>query len=424
VPPYGRLEVHDPQYILTFVIFLIIGILMSELGSRLRAQVQQARQREQETAALYALSQSMALAQDTNASLDTALSEINLLFDAEAIVLRRISTGKLEPYPDRTFSEHELDAARWALEHQQPAGAGTSAFPDAARFYLPLFTAQRTLGVLSLRFNDPAAKPPTQQRLLEMFAGQIALALDHAKLSEQAEQARLLEASDRFRNALLSSLSHDLRTPLASILGSATSLLDKDARLDVSTRRELLETIRDEATRLNRFVANLLNMTRLESGSLKPQRDWHSVEEVVGSALAHAGTNGHTVKLDLAPNLPLVPFDFVLVEQVLINLLDNAYKFSPATEPIEIAAQLQDHFLEVRVANRGVTIPNGELEHIFEKFYRLPNGSGSAIGMGLGLSIAKGIVEAHDGTIFAKQRADGGTEIIFRLPLRELERSA
>ncbi|MBI4675293.1 MAG: sensor histidine kinase KdpD [Chloroflexi bacterium] len=414
VPPYGTLVVHDPQYILTFIIFLLVGILISELGSRLRAQVQAAQQREQETAALYALSQSMA--RDTTTRLDTALHQLDALFNAQALVLRAAPDGTLTPYPALDLSARELETAQWALAHRQTAGYGTTTFTDAERIYFPLLAAQGTLGVLSVR-PKAGRLSPREQRLLEAFASQVSIALERAQLSEQAEQARLLEASERFRNALLSSLSHDLRTPLASILGSASGLLDAGAHLSEPTRRDLAETIQEEATRLNRYVANLLNMTRLESGALQPQRDWHSVEEVVGSALARVKAGGHTLKLDLEPNLPLIPFDFVLIEQVLINLLDNAYKFAPTNSPVEINAHLQNHFLQVSVADRGAMAPAAELDRMFEKFYRVSDGR-RTVGIGLGLSIAKGIVEAHGGTVFAKQRVGGGMEIGFCLPLR------
>ncbi len=417
VPPYNTLAVHDPQYLLTFAIFLVLGILISELSSRLRAQAQAARRREQETAALYALSQSMAWARDTDASLDAALAQLNRVFDAEAVILRADPSGSLQPYPPQALPAVQVRAAQWVLEHKEAAGVGTAFFVEAERLHLPLLTAQGVLGVLSLRWREPhAARSLERQRLLQTFADQIAVALEHAKLSEQAEQARVLEASERLRNALLSSLSHDLRTPLAAILGSATSLLDREVQLDAATRLDLLQTIREEATRLNRYVGNLLNMTRLEAGVLKPQRDWHSIEEVVGSALARVGANGHPVNLDLARDLPLVPFDFVLVEQVLVNLLDNAYKFSPTGAPIQIGAHLRDRFLEVSVADQGISLPPEEYERIFDKFYQYPHDQ-RPVGMGLGLSIARGIVEAHGGVIWAGARAGGGTEICFTLPL-------
>jgi two-component system sensor histidine kinase KdpD len=419
VPPYATLAVHDPQYFLTFIIFLGVGILISELVSRLRAQVSASQQRERETAALYVLSQSMM--SDTNAGLDAALQQLNELLDGQALVLRTDASGTLQPYPPTPLSDAELQAAHWAFDHRQPAGKGASAYPKAERLYLPLFTAHTSLGVLSVRPNNDLTMT-REQRLLETFAGQMTLALERARLSAQAEQTRQLEASERFRNALLSSLSHDLRTPLASILGSVTGLLDERAHLSAETRRDLLTTIQEEATRLNRYVANLLNMTRLESGTLRPQRDWHSVEEVVGSALAHAGTNGHAVKLSLPPDLPLIPFDFALIEQVLVNLLDNAYKFSPPGTLIEISARWQDDYLQLSVADEGTKIPETELERIFDKFYRAPDGQRTA-GLGLGLSITKGIVEAHGGTVFAKQRAGAGMEIGFRLPTRRGEQT-
>lgn len=419
VPPYQTLAVHDPQYILTFIIFLVVGILISELVSRLRVQVQASQQRERETAALYLLSQSMI--GGTNEGLDAALHQLNELLEVEAILLRADEKGILQPYPPTELSATELRAAHWAFDHKQASGKGTATFTNAERLHLPLFASQTPLGVLSV-LPHKSATLLQDQRVLETFAGQMALALERARLGAQAEHSRQLEASERFRNALLSSLSHDLRTPLAAILGSATSLLDERAQLDTATRRDLLTTIQEEATRLNRYVANLLSMTRLESGTLRPRRDWHSVEEVVGAALEHAGAQGHEVKLNLQNDLPLIPFDFVLIEQVLVNLLDNAYKFSAPRAPVEINARLENHLLQVSVADRGAKISQADLDRVFEKFYRVQNGR-STSGMGLGLSIAKGIVEAHGGAVFAKQRADG-MEIGFCLPARMGESTA
>lgn len=419
VPPYATLAVHDPQYLLTFLIFLVVGILISELVSRLRLQVQASRQRERETAALYLLSQSMT--GGTDEGIAAALRQLNELLDGEAVLLRPDAGGVLQPYPPTPLSETERQAAHWAFDHKQTSGKGTATYPNAERLYLPLYASHNVLGVLSVRPHNKVTML-REQRLLEAFAGQMAMALERARLREQAEQTRQLEASERFRNALLSSLSHDLRTPLASILGSVTGLLDEHAHLDAETRRDLLTTIQEEATRLNRYVANLLNMTRLESSTLQPRRDWHSVEEVVGSALEHAGKQGHTVKLDLQPDLPLIPFDFVLIDQVLVNVLDNAYKFSAPGAPVEISACLQDGMLRVSVADSGAKIPEPDLDRIFDKFYRVPDGRRTT-GMGLGLSIAKGIVEAHGGTVFAQARPTG-MEIGFRLPVRMEEQTA
>jgi two-component system sensor histidine kinase KdpD len=259
-----------------------------------------------------------------------------------------------------------------------------------------------------------------QRHLLETFVGQIAIALEHAKLSEQAEQAHVFEASERFRNALLSSLSHDLLTPVTSILGSVTTLLDGDAALDVEMRRDLLENAREDSMHLARLVGSLLDMTRLEAGALAPRCEWYSIEEVVGAALPYAEGKCRQVQLALEPNLPLVAFDFVLIEQVLLNLLDNACKFSPPDSPIELSAWLSDGHLELSIADRGIGVPDGERARIFEKFYRVAQ-NGRVNGIGLGLSICKGIVEAHGGRIWAEGRDGGGTRIAFTLPADKAE---
>ncbi len=413
VPPYETLAVRDPQYILTFLIFLVVGILISELVARLRLQALASQQRERETAALYALSQSMTGGAD--AGIAAALGQLNELLDGEAALLRPDAGGALQPFPAIILAASEMQAAHWAFDHKQNSGKGTAAYPHAERLYLPLFVAHTGLGVLSVRPHNKLTLL-REQRLLETFAGQMAMALERARLSEQAEQTRLLEASERFRNALLSSLSHDLRTPLAAILGSATSLLDERAQLDAATRRDLLTAIQEEATRLNRYVANLLSMTRLEAGALQPQREWHSVEEVIGAALERAGKQRHPVQLALPPDLPLIPFDFVLIEQALVNLIDNAYKFSAPGAPVEIAARWQDDVLQISVTDYGAKIPETDRARIFEKFYRTADGRRTA-GMGLGLSIAKGIVEAHGGTVFVQERPNG-MEIGFCLPTR------
>jgi two-component system, OmpR family, sensor histidine kinase KdpD len=419
VPPYGLLSIEGVHDLLTLGVFLLVAVVISELGARVRAQVEAARQREQQTAALYALSRDLAFARDRTEIVTAAIKQITQVFDADAVVLLPGAEEALQAEGAEPWAETERQAAQWAFEHGEAAGRDTSIFAQAARIYLPLRTAQGTFGVLGLRPREPGRYLTlNQRRLLETFAGQIAVALEHAKLSAQAEQARLLEASDRFRNALLSSISHDLRTPLASILGSVTSLLDRRVQLAAAARDDLLTTIQEEATRLNRLVGNLLNMTRLEAGALTPQRDWHSLEEVVGAALAYVGGNAREVRLALEPDLPLVPFDFVLIEQVLSNLLDNAFKFAPADSPVELTVRREPTCVRVSVADRGIGIPPEEFPHIFEKFYRVRE-NGNVPGTGLGLSICKGVVEAHGGTIWAEPREGGGTCIRFTLPLRD-----
>jgi two-component system, OmpR family, sensor histidine kinase KdpD len=418
-PPFGLVAPNDSD-LLRLAIFLLIGLVIAKLGSQIREQEQVARRREKQTAALYTLTRDMALANNRAGLLDAAIKQIGQVFDADAAVLMPAADGSLQFYQQVEFDEMDLQAAQWAFENVQSAGAVGPAFGQALWSYLPLRTAQGSLGVLCLRRRRAGTTlTPYQRQLLETFAGQIAIALEHAKLSEQAEQARILESSERLRNALLSSLSHDLLTPITSVMGSVTTLLDDQVQLDRQTRRELLVNAKGDAAHLRNLVLNLLDMTRLESGALVPRRDWHSVEEVVGAALAQADTNTHEVQLNIEPHLPLIAFDFVLIEQVLLNLLDNACKFSSPDSVIELAARLDGADLRIAVSDQGIGVPPEELEHIFEKFYRLRQ-KGDAQGTGLGLSICKGIVEAHGGTIWAECGEGGGTRVTFALPASRL----
>jgi two-component system, OmpR family, sensor histidine kinase KdpD len=415
-PPYGLFSPSGIEDVVTLGVFLFVGVTISHLGSRVRAQVDEARQREQQAAALYELSRNTAFAEDRKKLLDVATSQMAQVFGVDVLALLPSLEGTLQSNSPIKLDDSERQAARWAFDHGVRSGWGTSAFGEAQRSYLPLRTGRGTFGVIGLRGQGvEMTLSAGQQRLLDTFVGQIAIALERAKLSEKAEQAHVFEASERFRNALLSSLSHDLLTPVTSVLGSVTTLLDGDAALDVEMRRDLLENANEDAMHLARLVSSLLDMTRLESGALAPRRDWYSVEEVVGAALPYAEEKCRHVQLALEPNLPLVAFDFVLIEQVLINLLDNACKFSPPDSPIELSSWLGNGKLHVSIADRGIGVPDGELQRIFEKFYRITQ-NGRTTGTGLGLSICKGIVEAHGGRIWAEGREGGGTRLAFTLP--------
>jgi two-component system sensor histidine kinase KdpD len=420
-PPYGLFSPSGLEDLIELGVFLGVGIVISELGSRVRAQVRELRRREQQTNALYSLSRSMVLAEDRMQLLDAVTDQIAQVFGGQVVTLLPSAEGGLQPNHPIELDDTECRAARWAFEHGTPAGHGSSRVGEARHSYLPLITVQGTFGVIGLQApGADVTYTAERQRLLETFVGQIAIALEHAKLREQAEQARVFEASERFRNTLLSSLSHDLLTPITSVIGSVTTLLDGDAGLDVATRRDLLENAKEDSMHLARLVGSLLDMTRLEAGVLEPRRDWYSIEDVVGAALPFAEAKGRRVRLNLEPRLPLIHFDFVLIEQVLLNLLDNAYKFSSPDSPIDLSARLQDGYVQLSLADRGEGVPNGELMHIFEKFYRL-NPNGNVRGTGLGLSICKGIVEAHGGRIWAERREGGGTRFTFTLPAGKAE---
>jgi two-component system sensor histidine kinase KdpD len=350
-----------------------------------------------------------------------ASRHIRQVFDADVTVLLPGPGGGLEASePEPPLEEKDLRLARWAYEHREPAGAGT-AMPDPARaLYLPLLGHRGPLGVVRVRARRPralAAADPLHQ--LETFVNQTALALERASLADEAQQARIRAETERLRSALLSSVSHDLRTPLAAITGAATTILEGGPRLDQRTRQELVESIRDEADRLNRLVQNLLQMTRLESGTLRLRRDWHPLEEVVGAALGRQARSlgQRRVSVSIPPDLPLVAIDDVLMEQVLVNLLDNAAKYTPPESPIRIVATATDRRVTVEISDHGPGLPPGAEERVFEKFYRAAPGGRQ--GAGLGLAICRGIVEAHGGRIWAHNLPEGGVSFFFTLPVSE-----
>jgi two-component system sensor histidine kinase KdpD len=306
--------------------------------------------------------------------------------------------------------------AQWTFDHGRLAGLGTDTLPGASAVYVPLRGSQAVLGVLGVRPRETLLPlTPDQLELLETLASQAASGLERVRLGSEAERARVDVEAERLRSTLLSSVSHDFRTPLAAITGAASSLLG-DATLAEPARAELVRTIHEEAGRLNRIVANLLDMTRLESGSLRLKREWHSLEELVGSAVGRIekSLDGRRLDIALPADLPLVSVDAVLLEQLFFNLLENGVKYTPATATLEISAARRDGEVEVGVANDGPALPPGEEDRIFEKFFHRSPPARS--GVGLGLAICRAIVEAHGGRIWAENRPARGVAFRFRLP--------
>jgi two-component system sensor histidine kinase KdpD len=313
----------------------------------------------------------------------------------------------------------ELGVAQWVYNHSQMAGLGTDTLAGSEGLYLPLGASRGTVGVLGVRPVQPRRfLSPDQLHLLETFANQTAVAIERAHLADEAQRAQIQIEAERLRNSLLSSVSHDLRTPLAVITGSASSLLEGEAAFDAPTRRELTQTIFDEGNRLNRLVSNLLDMTRLEAGAVQAHKEWQPLEEVVGAALTRLEQHllGRTMSVSLPAGLPLVPLDSVLIEQVLVNLLENALKYTRPDTPIDIAAWSADGAVVVEVADRGPGLPPGDEQRVFEKFYHTQR-TGRDTGVGLGLTICRGFVEAHGGRLWAENRPGGGARFRFTLPL-------
>jgi two-component system sensor histidine kinase KdpD len=312
----------------------------------------------------------------------------------------------------------DLAVAQWAFEHRAAAGSGTDNVPGAQMRFEPLTSSRGVVGVVGMRPAEPHAfDVPEQEHLLETFVSQVAVAVDRALLADEAQAAQVRVEAERVRNALLSAVSHDLRTPLTAITGAASTALEGEARIDAVTRRELLESIRDEAERLNRLVNNLLDVTRLESGSLQLRREWIPVEELVGVALARlaAPLRERKVTTRLPEDLPPVHVDGLLVEQVFINLIENATKHTPAGQPIDVEARREGNEVVVEIADRGPGLPAGQEQKIFDKFY----GVGAGGGPGLGLTICRAIVEAHGGRIGGQPRPGGGAIFRFSLPAGE-----
>ena len=422
VPPKYTFAVSDTEYFFTFAVMLLTGVVISSLVARLSFQAGAARAREQRTASLYGMSREFAAIQERAAIIAAGARHTAQAVDAQVCVLWPDAKRRLTTFiPDSAGFDptaHDTGVAQWVFDHRAPAGLGTNTLPGAEALYLPLTAARGMVGVLGVKPPAEGRAFDTEQgHLLETLAGLIALALERAELAQQSEQRRVLVETERLRNSLLSAVSHDLRTPLAAIAGASSTLLEADGSLNSDSRRELVESIYDETQRLNRLVANLLDMTRLEGGGLAVKKEWQPLEEIIGVVLRRlSGRLGtHPIETHLPADLPLAPFDDVLIQQVLMNLLENAAKFAPPATPIAISATAGERELTVAVADRGPGLKPGEEQRIFEKFYR-GQGSGGRNGAGLGLAICRGIVELHGGRIWAETRPEGGAVFQFTLP--------
>jgi two-component system sensor histidine kinase KdpD len=422
VLPLLTFAVNDAEYLLTFIALFMVGLVVSHLTVRVREQADAARQREQDNATLYALSRDLAVAADDKDILRALKTNAALVFDRRVMILLPEKTGQdLTPIADDNseLAENEYAVALWAYEHGQTAGRDTDTLPAAKMRFVPLKTARGILGVIGVTRNDES-KPlsPSQRRMFDTFASLVATAIERIQLADAARQAQVRQATEELQNALLNSISHDLRTPLVSITGALTSL-QEDAALDDATRHALIENARGETERLNRLVGNLLDMTRVEAGALHLRLEPSDMQDAIGSALEQLErrAQGREIRVQLPEDLPLVPMDFTLIVQVLVNLIDNALKYSQA--PIEIRAHAQSAQIQVQVMDRGIGIPVEALPHIFDRLYRVQRPE-MVSGTGMGLAICKGIVEAHGGTITAENRLGGGTLMTFTLPLKNI----
>jgi two-component system sensor histidine kinase KdpD len=423
VPPRLTFAVSDSEYVITFAVMLGIGLLISELTSRLKTQLHASQQQERRTAQLYRMTRQLSELSGTEFLLRTAGRQLEEIFDAEVVLYLMEPTAALAlRFGEKTtIAQAPVNAivAQWVTQNSKVAGAGTDTLPNATGLFVPLVGSQRTVGALGVKPRESGRfLGPEQRRLLESSASLIALAIERDESVLDAHQAQLRIEAEQLRNSLLSSVSHDLRTPLSTIAGAASSLLERSRDED----REFLQTIVDESRRLARLVENLLDMARLDSGAVALNRQWHVLEEIVGLALAAVKREigGHDVRVDIPNDFPLLSVDAFLFEQVLVNLLENATRYTEPRSHVEISAAIVRKTAEIRVADDGPGVPAGSEARIFDKFFRgstvAPDGRR---GVGLGLAICRAIVEAHGGTISVANRREGGAEFRIVLPCDE-----
>jgi len=426
MPPLYTFTVGDPENVLALFFFLIVAIIVSNLTARTRSQMVTARSRAKTTAELYAFSRKVAGIGALDDLLWATAYQISSMLNVRTVLLMptkeheglEIASGY--PPEDRLDSA-DMAAARWSWEHDHPAGRGSDTLPGGRRLFLPLRTGSGPVGVIGIDRDAPGPlTTPDERRLLDALCDQAAVAIERISLAKGLDEARVLAETERLRAALLTSISHDLRTPLASIIGTVSSLRSFQEKYSAADREELLATLQEEAERLNRFVSNLLDMTRLESGAVELKRELIEVGEIIGSALQRAGNvlAGYRVEVNIEPGLPMLRLDAVLFEQVLFNLLDNAAKYSPAGGRIEIRASRDGGLVEIEVVDEGPGIPPADFERIFDKFYRVQAQDRRRAGTGLGLAICRGFVEALGGWIVARNRRDrSGAVLTIRMPV-------
>jgi two-component system sensor histidine kinase KdpD len=425
LPPIYTLTISDPENVVALFFFALVAVIVSNLTAATRSQVVSARARAKATAELYAFSRKLAgigtlddllWATAFQVSSMLKVSTVLLLPDQEATSL---SLASAYP-PDDTLDEADMAAARWCWEHNHPTGRGSDTLPGGKWLFLPLRTGSGTVGVIGIERD--AQLTPDEHRLLDALADQVAVAIERISLARGLAEARVLAETERLRAALLTSISHDLRTPLASIIGTVSSLRSFADKYDAADRDELLATLEGEAERLNRFVGNLLDMTRLESGAIELKLDLTDIGEIIGAALERAGAilAAHRVEVTIASDLPMLRLDPILFEQVLFNLLDNAAKYSPPGSRIDLRARKEGDVVALEVLDEGPGIPPADLERIFDKFYRVQAQDRRRAGTGLGLAICRGFIEAQGGRIEAHNRRDrSGAILTLRIPVPE-----
>jgi two-component system sensor histidine kinase KdpD len=426
LPPLYTFTIADPENVVALFFFLVVAVIVSHLTAAARRQIVSTRVRAKTTAELYAFSRKLAGIGTLDDLLWATVYQVSSMLRVHTVLLLPERAGHsldmASAYPpEDTLDAAEMAAAQWCWEHNHPTGRGSDTLPGGRWLFLPLRTGSGPVGVIGIERDAPGVLlTPDERRLLDALADQTAVAIERVSLVRGLAEARVQAESDRLRAALLTSISHDLRTPLASILGTVTSLRSYADKYAAAERDELLANLQSEAERLNRFVGNLLDMTRLESGTVEMRLDLVDVAEIVGAALERAANvlARHQIKVAIASDLPMLRLDAILFEQVLFNLLDNAAKYAPPGSRIDLRARREGDTVAIEVIDEGPGIPPEDLERVFDKFYRVQAEDRRRAGTGLGLAICRGFVEAQGGRIEARNRRDrSGAVLAIRLPV-------
>jgi two-component system sensor histidine kinase KdpD len=422
--PYYTFSVADPRNVVAILFFTVVAVIVSNVAARARSLALAAMSRARTTESLYVFSRKLSGVGTLDDVLWATAYQIALMLKVRVVLLLP-EDGLIEVkagYPPEDFLDQaDLAAANWAWEHDRSAGRGADTLPGAKRLFLPMRTSRGAIGVVGIDSDKTGPLlTPDQRRLLDALIDQGALAIERVHLVDELDEAERRVYADRLRAALLTSISHDLKTPLAAILGAVGALKDLASSLSDQAKTDLLATILEESERLNRFIANLLDMTRLEGGSFKPNMALHDISEIVATALQRTSKllAHHKVELEIPADLPMLELDPVLFEQVLVNLLDNAAKYAPPGSTLRISSWREDDRIKLQVADEGSGIPPEELERIFDKFHRVQKGDQVRAGTGLGLAISRGFVEAMGGSITATNRTDrSGAIFTVTLPI-------
>jgi len=423
VPPMLKLTVNDIRYLITFVVFMVVAFTTGNIADHLRFRIKESLHRETRTRALYNLARGLSAVTDMDLLARQVVDHVSQTIATEVALYLPEKNGSLKiaaaskAFSDLVLGPNDLAAADWAFKNSQHSGVGTDAFPGAKGFYLPVQTEAKTLGVLGVKPTRQLFSAE-QTDLLEALAGLAALAIGRLQLAAEAQAIKAMEESERLRTALFNSISHEMKTPLASILGAVSSLVDDEALYNEEQKSTLLLSIKQGALRMNRVVGNLLDMARLESGYIRLNTDWCDIQDIIGVTLRENRDilHEHQVKINIPENISLIRVDYGLIEQVLNNLLHNAVKYSPSGSEIEVSVREAPGELQVSIADQGPGVAASDEKRIFNKFYRFQS-PGHVSGTGLGLSICRGIIEAHRGLIWAKNRPDGGLLVSFTLPV-------